>query len=317
MRKHWFDLKAKAEQPAEISIYDDIGAYGVSAKDFIAALNGITAPAIHLSINSPGGSVFDALAMFNALRQHPAEILVDIMGVAASAASLVAMAGDKIMMPDNAFMMIHNPWSVATGNAAELRDLADTMDKIGESLVTIYSNRSGQPADKIRQLLDAETWLSAQEALDLGLADEISPTLPISARFDLDRMPAAVQAVWGKAPPASITSDLDPVAITGKIKAIEAALIGFAKTKGLELSAKVPLEPTEYVINAAAICEAARMPELTDTVIESKVPLSVLRQMIQNFRVSSDLAGDTNNRLPQPGVGTPASQIWSQRRGQP
>lgn len=316
MRKHWFDLKAGAEQPVEINIYDDIGAYGVSAKDFIAALNGITAPVIHLSINSPGGAVFDALAMYNALRQHPAEILVDVMGVAASAASLVAMAGDKIMMPENAFMMIHNPWSVATGNAADLRELADTMDKIGESLTSIYSNRSGQPADKIKTLLDAETWLSAQEAVNLGFADEISATMPIAARFDLERMPDAVRAVWGKAPSVPIHPEAAPTTLTGRIKAIENALVDFAKARGVSLSSNVPLQPTEYALNAAAICEAAKLPELIDTVIESKVPLAVLRQMLQNYRASSDLAIEVNNILPQSGAGSMASQIWAQRQGQ-
>jgi ATP-dependent Clp protease protease subunit len=112
------------------AIYDDIGAYGVTAKDFIAHLSSIAAPVIRVSINSPGGAVFDALAMFNALRQHPANIEVSIMGRwRRLRASLVAMAGDKITMSDNAFVMIHNPLCYANGNADELRDLADTLDK--------------------------------------------------------------------------------------------------------------------------------------------------------------------------------------------
>lgn len=194
MKKRWFEMRASAQQAAEIAIYDDIGAYGVSARDFIAELRTLSAPVIHLSINSPGGSVFDALAMYNALRQHPADIMVDVLGVAASAASLVAMAGDKITMPDNAFMMVHNPWGATAGNAEELRGMADTLDKIGASLVSIYAARTGKPEDEIKALLDAETWLNAEEAVLHGFADELRPALKVAASFDMERLPENVRA---------------------------------------------------------------------------------------------------------------------------
>ena len=155
--KTWYSIQAKADQSADISIFDEIGFFGVNAKQFIGDLKAIDAKTIKLAINSPGGSVFDALAMYNALRQHPANVEVTVLGVAASAASLVAMAGDTIVMPENAFMMIHNPLNFAYGNADELREMADVLDKIGASLVATYANRTGLPEDEIKALITTIT----------------------------------------------------------------------------------------------------------------------------------------------------------------
>ena len=154
--KSWYSIQAKADQKtADISIYDEIGYWGVTAKQFIGDLKALDATTIKLAINSPGGAVFDALAIYNALRQHPAAVEVTIMGVAASAASVIAMAGDTIVMPENAFMMIHNPLNLAYGNADDLREMADVLDKIGASLIGIYAKRTGMPEDEIKALLDA------------------------------------------------------------------------------------------------------------------------------------------------------------------
>jgi hypothetical protein len=120
---------------------------------------------------------------------------VTILGVAASAASLIAMAGDKITMPENTFMMIHNPLSWAGGNASELREVADTLDKIAEALVTTYATRTGQSTESIKTLLDAETWLSAEEAVTMGFADEITPAFKVAATYDADRIPDRIRAL--------------------------------------------------------------------------------------------------------------------------
>jgi len=192
--KNWYSIQDRADQPAEISVFDEIGAWGVSAKQFIGELKAIDATSIKLAINSPGGSVFDALAMYNALRQHPANVEVTVLGIAASAASLLAMAGDTIIMPENAFMMIHNPWAVAAGNADELRDFAATLDIIATSLVGTYVARTGLPEDEIKQLLADETWLTAEDAVAKGFATEMSEVLRIAASADMDRLPEHVKA---------------------------------------------------------------------------------------------------------------------------
>lgn len=197
--KNWYSIQAKAGAPAEISIYDEIGLWGVTAKQFIADLKALDATTVKLFINSPGGSVFDALAMYNALRQHPASVEVTVMGIAASAASLVAMAGDKIVMPENSFLMIHNPLAGAYGNAAELRDMADVLDKIGASLVATYVTRTGLQEDEVKALLATDTYLSAEEAVAKGFADELQPALKVAACYDIERLPVNIRAVFAAA----------------------------------------------------------------------------------------------------------------------
>ena len=314
MKKRWFEMRASAQQAAEIAIYDDIGAYGVSARDFIAELRTLSAPVIHLSINSPGGSVFDALAMYNALRQHSADILVDVLGVAASAASLVAMAGDKIIMPENSFMMIHNPWSATAGNAEELRGMADTLDKITASLVAIYAGRTGKPEDEIKALLDAETWLSADEAVAKGFADELRPAMPIAARFELERMPEAVRNVWALSMPAPMAAPSQPVPVVD-FKAVESWLLAHAERNGIKLAGRFPLV-SETHAEIVAVCQAARVPELADRAIMAGVPLAALRHILMQYRAAQDAAIDLNHHIPAAADGSLASQVWNARRGQ-
>ena len=197
--KTWFNVVAKADNEVEISIFDEIGAWGVNAKDFIAALKPHKGKNLTCLINSPGGSVFDALAMYNVLRANGGTVTTKVLGVAASAASLVAMAGDKIIMPENTFMMIHNPWAFAAGNAEELREFADTLDTIGSSLVKTYVARTGLPEEEVKALLDNETWLTAEEALAKGFATEVEASLKIAASYDVDRFPENVKAIFASA----------------------------------------------------------------------------------------------------------------------
>ena len=130
---------------------------------------------INLHINSPGGSVFEGIAIYNMLKQNKAHVNVYVDGLAASIASVIAMSGDAIFMPSNSMLMIHNPWTMAVGNASELRKQADDLDKITESSIQTYLNQAGDKLDEetLRQLMDDETWLTAKEAVDYGLATEV------------------------------------------------------------------------------------------------------------------------------------------------
>lgn len=130
---------------------------------------------INLHINSPGGSVFEGIAIYNMLKQNPAKVNVYVDGLAASIASVIAMSGDAIFMPKNAMMMIHNPWTMAVGNADELRKQADDLDQITKASVVTYLNKADGKLDEstLKELMDNETWLTAQEAVDYGLADEV------------------------------------------------------------------------------------------------------------------------------------------------
>jgi ATP-dependent protease ClpP protease subunit len=185
--KSWYSIRAR-EAGAELSIYDEIGAYGVSAKDFIAELGALPAATpIELRLNSPGGSVFDAVAIYNALKRHDGTVTVTIDGIAASAASYVAMAGDAVVMPENAFLMIHDPSGLVMGTAADMRAMAEALDKIGASLVRGYAAKSGKPGEEIAALMAAETWFDAAEALAAGFADRLAEPVRIAAQFDIGR----------------------------------------------------------------------------------------------------------------------------------
>ena len=183
--KKWFEIINKADK-AEIWIYEQIGedfwtGGGVTAKSFQKELAGIKASQIDLHINSPGGEVFDGITIHNLIKQHPANVTAYIDGLAASIASVIALAGDTVIMAENALFMIHNPWGFAMGDATEMRKTADLLDKIGGSLVTAYASKSGKPDDEISAIMNAETWMTAQEAKDAGFIDEISEQMDLAA----------------------------------------------------------------------------------------------------------------------------------------
>jgi len=183
----WYAIRAQSTG-AEVVIYDEIGAYGVSAKGFLAELAALPdATPLALRLNSPGGSVFDAVAIYNAIKRHSGTVTVWIDGIAASAASYIAMAGDEVIMPENAFLMIHDPAGVVMGTAIDMRAMADALDKIKGSLLQGYAAKSGRPQEEIAPLMAAETWLDAKDALDLGFADRIAEPVRIAARFDVGR----------------------------------------------------------------------------------------------------------------------------------
>ena len=204
--KSWYTIRARASG-TEVLIYDEIGAYGVTAKGFLAELGALPdGVPINLRLNSPGGSVFDAVAIYNALQRHEGEITVWIDGIAASAASYVAMAGDEIVMPENAFLMIHNPSGLVMGTSAEMREMAATMDKIAGSMIRGYAARSGRSEEEIAALMAAETWFDAEAAITAGLATRMVEPVRIAASFDI--------ASFRNAPPVLVEATLDQATTT-------------------------------------------------------------------------------------------------------
>lgn len=181
----WYEIKNKAEK-AEIWIYEVIGkdfwtGDGVTAKSFQKELSELKASQIDLHINSPGGEVFDGIAIYNLLKQHPAEITTYIDGIAASIASVIALAGDKVYMAENAQYMLHNPFGLVMGDSADMRKMADVLDKIRGSMANTYMTKSGKTEQDINALMDSESWLNAQEALDAGFVDEITDKMDMAA----------------------------------------------------------------------------------------------------------------------------------------
>ncbi|NAH85837.1 Clp protease ClpP, partial [Escherichia coli] len=185
MMPNWWEIKnstGEDDSPAELLIYGYIGEFDeVSSSDIVNKLKDISSNAINVKINSYGGSVFTAQAILSSLKRHKANITVYIDGIAASAATIIAMAGDKVVIPSNAMMMIHNPWTFAAGDADELRDIAEMMDKIRDSILSAYKEKTGLSEDKLIELMDQETWLNAEEAVELGFADEVEKPMRLSA----------------------------------------------------------------------------------------------------------------------------------------
>jgi len=180
-----FDVKSASEK-ATISIYEDIGMFGISASDMRRELDALSSmKEIDLRINSPGGDVFDGIAIYNDLVEHPAKINVKVTGMAASAASVIAMAGDTVEMAENSFLMIHNAWALSIGDKQTMDEMSEMLGKIDGSLVKTYANRTGNKADQVEEWMNAETWFTANEAKDNGFIDSVTGEEKAQALFDL------------------------------------------------------------------------------------------------------------------------------------
>ena len=177
--KKFWNFKALDDKTGELTLYgeiSDVTWWGdeITPKQFKEDLDALgDIDTLNVYINSPGGDVFAGQTIYSMLKRHKAQKNVYVDGLAASIASLVAMAGDKIIMPANAMMMIHSPWTIALGNAQKFRKLADDLDKIRDSMVVAYESRSALTAEEVVEFMDAETWLSAKDCLEYGFADEI------------------------------------------------------------------------------------------------------------------------------------------------
>ncbi|WP_175726399.1 head maturation protease, ClpP-related [Burkholderia ambifaria] len=176
---------------------------GISAQSFVQALAGITADTIHLRINSPGGDVFAARAMETAIRGHSARVIAHVDGVAASAASFVMLAADEVEITDGAFVMIHNAWTFAMGNADDLRESAKLLDAVDASLVRTYAKETGQSEDDISAWMAAETWMSSDEAVQRGFADRLAGAGADAqaSAWNLSAYDRAPNAAYAQTPP--------------------------------------------------------------------------------------------------------------------
>ncbi|EEG10293.1 head maturation protease, ClpP-related [Pseudogulbenkiania ferrooxidans] len=190
-----------AGEEATVYLYDAIGGWwGITAADFVKDLAAITAPTIRLHINSPGGDVFDARAMATAIRNHPSKVVAQIDGLAASAATYVALSADEVEIADGGFFMIHRAWTLAMGNAGELRDTANLLDKIDASISADYQRKTGESAEQIDAWMGAETWFTAQEALDHGFVDRIGASANVENHWNLSAYAKAPKALTERQP---------------------------------------------------------------------------------------------------------------------
>lgn len=267
----WYAIQPSADSEApggvEISIYDEIGFGGVTAKDFLAEIKKYKGQHIDLRINSVGGSVIEGAAIYNSLRRHKGGLTVHVDGLAASMASVIAMAGEEIVMAGNAMLMIHNPWSMTMGDADDLRKEADVLDKLKATLVNAYVRKTGMETEDIAAMMDEETWLNATQSVAMGFADEIEDDVeaaasvtPASARARFDtftnsmaRKPAQIKAE--EAAPAEVVA---PVAVP---VIDEVAVDTSEESMTAELQAKVDALQADLDVKNAAEATQAQASE--------------------------------------------------------
>lgn len=173
-RNDWYRIENRADEDrAEVFVYDEIGFFGVTAKDFVADLRAVKAKQIDLHLNTPGGDVFDGIAIYTAIKDHSANVTAYVDGLAASAGSFIAMAANQVVMMPHSRMMIHEAFGLAIGNAEDMTKMAERLDATSQNIASIYAEKAGQDADYWRAQMKAETWYTDQQAVDAGLADEI------------------------------------------------------------------------------------------------------------------------------------------------
>ncbi len=316
----WYTIRAR-DEGAELLIYDEIGAYGVSAKSFLAELGALDTKApLNLRLNSPGGSVFDAVAIYNALQRHEGSVTVTIDGIAASAASYIAMAGDTVVMPENTFLMIHDPSGMVMGNAGDMRSMAEALDKIAGSLVRGYAAKSGRPDEGIAALMAAETWLDAADALELGLADKVIEPVRIAASFDITRFRNAPADLVDAVEKAGSPGNSEPKSgdLTDTIPKPDPAS---AVATEPEKPSKTPTGPEPMTPDASAIrneamsyakavvdlCRLAGQPQMAASFLTAETSLEDIRKALIDARAAAE--PEITSSHPQPG-GSPEAKPW-------
>ena len=273
----WYAFVPKAEErEVEVAIYDEIGLGGVSADDFIGDLKQHAGKHVHLRLNSVGGDVVQGNAIYNALRRHKGGLTVHIDGLAASMASVIASAAPRTLIADNGMMMLHNPWTVMVGDADDLRKEADLLDKIKKAMVTAYKRKSGKDADEIVQMMDEETWLNAEQAVEAGLADGIeegfeaaASVTPEAARARFDKLKAFMARKSANLPKAEETA---PEVVEQTVEApVTDAPVDTSSEDNMtaELQAKVDALQAELSAKVDADTVRAQADEVTAKEIET------------------------------------------------
>jgi len=187
MTEKWYNIQNKAGKPADVYIFDEIGTYGITAQEFITDIKDLKDTPINLRINSLGGDVFDGMAMYNVIKRREAKTTVYIEGIAASIATIISLGADEVVMAENSLFMIHNAWGGTMGEAKDMRKTADTLEKITGELTDIYRKKTGLSYDALAEMMDEETWLNANEALEMGFIDTISDSIKVAAKYDVSK----------------------------------------------------------------------------------------------------------------------------------
>lgn len=332
MKASWYHIQARstgAGNQVTIHIHDEIGAGGITSKQFVQALDVAVAGTadVLVSINSPGGDVFDALAIYNALMRYRSRVTASVEGIAASAASVILMAAKEIRMPENAMIMIHNPWTIAGGESKDLRKTAEMMDKVRSSMVAAYVERTGRPESEIVQMMDDTTWMDAHQAKELGFCDSIeSPVrLAASARaLDvLAKYPAVPRSLL-----AGLTSGRTLPAAPARTSS-HAELVDFVYAQCRQHGVPNMAEPilasgdlldmvsakarVQAAAEIQALCTIGRVSDKATSFVAAGLDVEHVRERVLTSLVESSDAVEVSNLQRDPGIAGDIQQMAMQR----
>jgi len=304
--RRWFSMRKVDDKTGEILIYDEIGKSfwnddAMSAKNFDDELKSMgDVETVNLRINSPGGDAFDGIAIHNQIRNHPAEFVATIDGIAASAASIIAMAADKIVMPENSFMLIHGASGFAMGNAQDMQAMADDLARLDTSITATYAKRSSQDEKKIAAIMKENRLMDANEAKELGLTDEIKDAVKMAAKFSLRLLPKnAAQQLQGvfksagpEPPPAPAEKEpgsARPVPGLAPSNRTEPPKPAGAEIINLDDARREGRESTiAYVNEVNDLCALAGLPKLAAGYIKSNESIENVRKKLIEARAIED-----------------------------
>jgi len=296
----------------DIKIHDVIGSWwdGTDAKTIMQQIAACPeGEALHVSIHSPGGDMMDGIAIFNALKMHPSRVVVTVAGLAGSAASLIAMAGDDIRMPENAFLMIHNPWGDVSGESKDFEEAAALFKQFEATTAKVYAKRTGKTVEEIQALMDASTWMDGAQALDAGFCTEVTDAIHIAAFAKMPKSMAENCPVKFESPDVpGDASGSEPEGSEGSVLGGESSSIpdgsgsGDAGEVGDEPSAGVPAgedpepvknEPSESLANEAAeiveLCVIAGRPASAAEYIRAGLSAEEVRAKLAKLQLDTQV----------------------------
>ena len=187
MQKEWYKIKNKSSEVSDIYLFNDIGTFGITAQSFIDEIKQYEDRELNIHINSLGGEVFEGMAIYSIIQRRTSKTTVYIEGIAASIASVIALAADEVIMSENSLLMIHNAWGGTQGEAKDMRKQAEILEKITNEIAEVYVKKTKIPYNEIVEMMDEETWLTAEEAVALGFVDSISEPIKVAAKYDVSK----------------------------------------------------------------------------------------------------------------------------------
>jgi ATP-dependent protease ClpP protease subunit len=295
MKNTWYHITNAADAPATVYIYSEIGEWGITADAFAREFNQIEADAIDVRINSAGGSVFAGFAIHSILANSGKTITVYIDSLAASIASIIALAGDKIHIADKAYFMMHNPAGLVMGGSKDMQKTAKLLDQLTGTLADIYAQKSGKDREEIMQLMEDETWLSGQQAVDAGFADEVFKTAKIAASYDLSafgKAPTNHFSAPVAGPPKEIKQMETPenkqpapqTFTAAEVEAIKAEVIA----KIVEADAKAKAAEKQRITDITALGKAHAMADEANEAISESTSVDAFKDaVIENLSASN------------------------------